>query len=66
MKKSELSNFLELTNVGTIILPIGEHKFELSQQAAENMVMALRGALRLLTKRAADERESARKSVSVK
>ena len=54
MKKSELSNFLELTNVGTIILPIGEHKFELSQQAAENMVVALRGALRLLTKRAAD------------
>lgn len=54
MQKVDLSNFLELTNVGTIMLPIGEHKFELSQQAAENIVISLQGVLRLLTQRAAD------------
>lgn len=54
MQKVDLSNFLELTNVGTIILPIGEHKFELSQQAAEDIVIALQGAVRLLTQRALD------------
>ncbi len=53
MKQSELSNFLELKD-GNILLPINKYVFALSPKAAGNMVVALRGALRLLTKRAAD------------
>lgn len=53
MKQSELSNFLEIKD-GNILLSIDKYTFALSPKAAGNMVVALRGALRLLTKRAAD------------
>jgi hypothetical protein len=53
MKQSELSNFLEIKD-GNILLPIDKYVFVLSPKAAGNMVVALRGALRLLTKRAID------------
>ena len=51
MKQSKLSNFLQITGNGNIILPIDKYEFELSPKAAENMAVALRGALFRLAKR---------------
>lgn len=63
MKKSELSNFLEIKD-GNIILPIDKYEFVLSPKSAENMVVALRGALRLLTSCAPNRAKRAAKKVS--
>ena len=51
MKQSKLSNFLQITDNGNIILPIDKYEFELSPKAAKNMVLALCGALHRLAER---------------
>lgn len=50
----KLEQFLKIKG-NKILLPINEYEFILTRKSAENMVVALRGALKRLTKREPDK-----------